>query len=454
MGKRVIAALMAALILIISGCAAIIEGEYSSSTPHQTGAVSSSQTAEAIVEASNSAELQEALLFFVENYIEYGKIKFTYDGDIDEELSAACIDVSNNTPIGSYAVYYISYNLNKIVSYYEADVSITYKRGQNEVSSIAYPEDSAELEATLLDTMANHRNEYSFYSLNAAFSPETLTGIIEELYYSNPASITYLPKAVISTYPEDNYPCIFEVVFSYPYSRDQTTSRAESITSRVNEILDKTSELTDEEPVLSFAHALNELVDFDYEREALDDYSPWYNTYTAYGALVMQRATGEGFAMALKLLCDASDIECYVVRGRLNNVSHSWNIVRLQSGELYHIDCSMYDGEGDVFYNDSEMAQTHWWDTAAYPACSGESLLEEEEIHTGLDITMPTWPDLGHIIDNNPDIPPDTSVDVPDENTDGGNTSDDEYEFPPTDEPVIPSEDDTPDKNTEESEEQ
>ena len=111
-----------------------------------------------------------------------------------------------------------------------------------------------------------------------------------------------------------------------------------------------------------------------------DDLARRYNAMTAYGALVQGQAAGEGFAMAVKVLCDALGLECHVVRGALDGRQHTWNMLRLDGGPHYHLDPTAYDGEGAAFLNDSEIAEAGYaWDTALYPPCDGPSLRAPSE---------------------------------------------------------------------------
>lgn len=406
------------LLLTLCGCASLIEGEYTSSKPHESSDVEADQTSQLTLEVSDDGSIADALIEFIENGITYGKLKFTYEGDIEAALSAACIDVPAKTPVGSYAAAYIGYTLNKIVSYYEADISITYNHTQEELASVKHFGTAESVSNELLSTMDEHLPDLIFTCMDKSVTEEFVTKTIEELYYEHPDRITYLPEAAVTTYPKDSYPCIIEVLFSYNYTKVSTLARKASIEENLQLLIDGAGEKRGDEAVSYFADTLRSEVTFDYERESEDDYSRWYNIYTAYGALVMKRAAGEGYAMAMKMLCDRYDIECYVVRGRLNNVSHSWNIVKLSSGDYYHVDCSVSDDDA-TFYTDAEMSASYWWDSTAVPQCTGESLLpvreseepeDSEEEPSVPTADVPPLPDEGIItdlptIDIDPEIP-------------------------------------------------
>lgn len=63
-----------------------------------------------------------------------------------------------------------------------------------------------------------------------------------------------------------------------------------------------------------------------------------YNT--AYGVFGKKKAQCEGYSRAMKALCDAMGIKCYMVKS--TNVHHTWNIVRVD-GKYYHVDSQIDD---------------------------------------------------------------------------------------------------------------
>lgn len=93
----------------------------------------------------------------------------------------------------------------------------------------------------------------------------------------------------------------------------------------------------------------------DYHTEAADaDEYPQYYPWTALSALSPldtenDEADGalkpvcEGYARALKLICDALDIPCVLANGQGNGMNHMWNYVQLEDGNWYAIDVTWND---------------------------------------------------------------------------------------------------------------
>lgn len=106
-------------------------------------------------------------------------------------------------------------------------------------------------------------------------------------------------------------------------------------------------------------------------------------SFKPYGALVLGKAVCQGYAEAMKLLCDLSGIECNIVYGTSNGsgtwIDHAWNQVRI-GGNYYHVDPTFDDpvsttGENILsfeYFNitDAQISHDHNWDKTAYPACS------------------------------------------------------------------------------------
>ena len=102
--------------------------------------------------------------------------------------------------------------------------------------------------------------------------------------------------------------------------------------------------------------------------------------YTAYGALAEEMAVCNGYAQAMKLLCDLSGVECTMVTGKADGEEHAWNQVRLDD-EWYHVDPTWDDPEPDVperilytYFNvsDEQLSLNHTWDEERFPAAEGK----------------------------------------------------------------------------------
>lgn len=77
------------------------------------------------------------------------------------------------------------------------------------------------------------------------------------------------------------------------------------------------------------------------------EYSMDYNYHIAepYGVLVEGKAKCVGYADTLEMLCNMAGIKCFTVRGTINagKTGHRWNIVQLEDGQWYEVDCTFDD---------------------------------------------------------------------------------------------------------------
>ncbi len=73
------------------------------------------------------------------------------------------------------------------------------------------------------------------------------------------------------------------------------------------------------------------------------------HAYSAYGALIDGRSVCEGYAEAIKLLCDQNGIESILVFGSgitsAGNDNHMWNYIKMDDGNWYALDATWDDGK-------------------------------------------------------------------------------------------------------------
>ncbi len=82
-------------------------------------------------------------------------------------------------------------------------------------------------------------------------------------------------------------------------------------------------------------------------------YSESSHAHDAYGALIDGKAVCEGYAKALKELCDREGIPCLLVSGTgvtpAGSDAHMWNYVRMEDGKWYAIDATWNDQESKIY---------------------------------------------------------------------------------------------------------
>lgn len=172
------------------------------------------------------------------------------------------------------------------------------------------------------------------------------------------------------------------------------------------------------------------LVHVQYD-DTLADKSHW-----AYGALIEGSAVCDGYTKAFMELADACGIETKRVVGTVPLGDHSWNLVKLDDGEWYHVDVTFADtsfysyynhdrekmksadaystgieGLGDLWlhcvnYPDGIIEFDHTWDHSQAPAANGylygPKVADEYFMNGVIDLSLAkSYEELTQIMDNN-----------------------------------------------------
>lgn len=75
------------------------------------------------------------------------------------------------------------------------------------------------------------------------------------------------------------------------------------------------------------------------------------NIFDPYGAFVNGLCVCEGYAEAMKLICDREGIPCITVVGTGNGGAHKWNYVQMDDGKWYLLDATWDDQTSYTFYS-------------------------------------------------------------------------------------------------------
>lgn len=379
--------LAAAMLLSVSGCAGIFDREYYTEEAYEAPAAEAEQEEEPADSITNYAALRRAISRLVAEHAESAQLQFqNYDGSIRQDISTACWEVKSSTALGAFAVDYISYDLTRIVSYYQAEIYITYKRSAYQTEALEHMENLAAMSARVDDALRAGET-YLVLEMNvAAVSSAAVASAVERAYYGDPLACPVLPQAEVGVYPETGVSHIIEVTLDYGMDSQSLLERRTELTDAVDALVSRTAELGPEAGAADRAHAvfgaLAEGCVCDPEAGG-----------TAWDALTQGTASSEGIAMAFEAGCRAAGVDCAVVRGRLDNEPHAWDIVTID-GRACHVDASnAAAGEENVFLvGDESLWGAYWWDTSEYPACpesygyfapeteetSGEPSAEEE----------------------------------------------------------------------------
>ena len=324
--RRSILALLLAGTLVLSGCASMLERDYKVTSRYEP--VSNAVDSSAALRVENYQGLVNALLYLVSEGEEHGVLNlYNYTAqEVEADLTRACLEVVQEDPLGAYAVDYIKHESALIVTYYEANIHITYRRTPEQVASIVSVTGSSAIRRELRNTLTSFSSEAVLRVSYFNEEEDYILDLVRQAYYDAPYAALGMPEELKSL-----------ALTLVPQS-----ATAESLYDAVRE-------------------------DLTIEEDSRGS--------SAYDALVNGTADSEGAALAYQLLCDQTKVECVVVRGQLNGEAHYWNIVS-EDGETYrHVDLSA----GAFALTDTELLESggYQWDTGEYPACSASDGLEE-----------------------------------------------------------------------------
>jgi hypothetical protein len=284
-------------------------------------------------------------------------------------------------PIGAYAVEYIPYEAPvHFPAYYEMNISITYSRTKEQMDSIVsvsgVDDFKKELLGALLDFKDNLIVELSYYD-ESVYDAQKL---LETLYYENPGVAFGLPGIAVSLYPDKGFARIMNITLSYSDTPAALRAKRDELDADAKSVTKGAQALPPYDTVLMYYEYLRKNVPYN-EKDAAARAGQGSDgkkgvSSTAYGALVGKSAIAEGYALAYKMLCNLSEIECIVVQGRYDNQAHYWNMIKLGDG-YYQVDVSAglsaSQAGGAVFLlKDADMPQAYRWDSEKYPKCSSD----------------------------------------------------------------------------------
>ena len=157
MKRRIMAlALAFAMALPLSGCG-LLERGYGSVEPHSSSYYESG--AANVLRAENNQDLVNDLLVLIGDYAAEGTI-WLYPGEealkAEQAIEDACQEVQRETPMGSYAVEYMTYTVSDDNrAYSEIKLTIAYRRTEAELKAVVHATSVSALHTLLTAAAGN-----------------------------------------------------------------------------------------------------------------------------------------------------------------------------------------------------------------------------------------------------------------------------------------------------------
>ena len=159
MKKLKITAALCAL-LLLTGCASLLERQYSTVEPHSSK-FWESEAADTL-RAENHQDLVNDLLLLIGQHTENATIRlynFKDDMTVAETLEQATTEIQQETPMGAYAVEFITSSSQAQRGYYEVSVQISYRRTAEQTQAVVNATSTEALSSLLETALDNEETE-------------------------------------------------------------------------------------------------------------------------------------------------------------------------------------------------------------------------------------------------------------------------------------------------------
>jgi hypothetical protein len=371
--KKTLSAFLLLGLLALSGCASMTNRDYLSIQPHRDNLSAANDPS--AYRAENYTTLGEVIHSMVEAGLEHGVVHLSnytprWNSNVETDLADACAEVAQRDPLGAYAVDFIKHDKSYIVSYYEANLYITYRRTQAQVAGIVAVTGSSAVRTEIQEALSAFSAEkvlrISYFTEDAA----AIRDLVYQAYYASPQVALGMPEIEVALYPSDEGYTgslrIVEIRLTYPEDQDTLRIQALALAKRAEVLSQQTLGLGKEAP----ARAINKLLKEQVTVFPIGNGDGPKRRGTAYAALVENTADSEGMALAFQLLAQNAGLECYVVTGAVEDTPHFWNIVALSDGEYRHVDVTAAER---FALSDADLtALGYRWDRNGYRSCGAQ----------------------------------------------------------------------------------
>ena len=157
-GQRLAAAGLA--LCLLTGCAPLLERSYTVSEPHSSKLWESE--AAGTLRAENHQDIVNDLLILIGQHTESAVLRlygFEDDQAAMEQMDQAMLEVQQETPLGAYAVEYITASSRSQRGYYEISIQVSYRRTAEQIQAVVNPTSTEALSALLEAALDEGRAE-------------------------------------------------------------------------------------------------------------------------------------------------------------------------------------------------------------------------------------------------------------------------------------------------------
>jgi hypothetical protein len=182
MKKIVVMAMVSLLCFSAVGCS-MLERSYSSVQPHVSSYYESED--QSVLRAETYQDLVNDLLLLIGKRAEEGTI-WLYAAeslsDVQQAVEKACQEVQNETPLGAYAVEYMTYTLEEsAATHTDIKLTVRYRRSAEQMESMVNITGVTALRDLLAAAAESHASELTVQLGNFYNAPEEIYAIVSEV---------------------------------------------------------------------------------------------------------------------------------------------------------------------------------------------------------------------------------------------------------------------------------
>lgn len=262
---------------------------------------------------------------------------FDYQGDLDADLESITNELTTVYPFGVYAVSSIVFKQVSILSRTELSVSVQYSRTPQEITAVLETPTVDDLALRIGEAFSGFSTRKAFYLNNVyVVDPEAL---VEKCWLQNPTEAVGLKSYSMISYPQTGVSRILELSVEYLDTASTLQKQRQATRDAVTSICSEFSGDSDRDRLNFIYSYLKNNVTYDTEAARVVSETGGRQAktslYTAYGALVENRAAQSGIVLAAKALCDGLGLNSTVVSGTFKKEPYVWVVVNTDEGQLF-----------------------------------------------------------------------------------------------------------------------
>ncbi len=368
---RRLIALSAMLCLLLCGCERLYPREYLQLSEHNSPYAYKVDPTEPTGEnptvrtpvVSDYYALRSVLSGYVMTGVQHGQVRMEkYRGDEEQDVIRVNEYLTREDPLCAYAIISIHLDHRPTENGWLVSFDASYRRTVHELESIEFVRGN-EAAAVILQDALNEFRTRSTVRISG-YTEEDFVRSLRDYCMHNPNRVGMIPQINASIYPDQGNARVVEVRYSYPADVETLrTMRSETdsvLASAFNYI--RFTENDAEKLRLIFSYIFNR---FPYQADE--------ENATFYSLLCTGVGSSVSYASVVDYLCRNCGMESYIVSGRKDGESWTWNILCLD-GRYYHFDFHTASllGEEPAPRTDEQM-EGYEWDTSLYPACTDEA---------------------------------------------------------------------------------